>query len=423
MEQTAMARQWWQREDVGHRDGSLWIGNQEVAALAEELGTPLYLYQSDRLRQNLQRLHRVLDDRGIRHRIFYAMKSNRSVPLLTYLRLTGLCGIDACSPQEVRLARQVGFSPPEISFTGTALSDADLDALGRSPGLMINCDSLSSLRRVGDRHPGRAVGLRINPGLGLGYRSNPQLRYAGTTPTKFGIYEDQWDEAMAIAQHYSLQIQGLHIHAGCGYLTPQLHQWATILEQYHRWLARIPSVTYLNLGGGLGIPLVADDAPLDLEQWADIVAQQFRHCPQQIYIEPGDYIAKDAGFLVLQVTLVEQKQGTWFIGVNGGFNLHIEPAFYTLPLEIVPTRLGRSQPGWPDRVTVVGNINEALDVWGQDIALPPVQEGDYLCFLNAGGYGASMSSNHCMRGQFTELLLPPGDLTPSVLLDDPDRSR
>ncbi len=402
---------WWQRDDVQYVEDELHFSTHNLNTMAYELGTPLYVYSSDRLRQNLERLHRVLDERAIAHRIFYAMKSNRYAPLLTYLKLTGLCGIDACSPQEVRQARQVGFLPSEISFTGTALSNADLDELARSPDLIINCDSLSSLRRLGDRCPGRAIGLRINPGLGLGYRTNPHLRYAGTKPTKFGIYPEQWEEALALAHRYGLQIQGLHVHAGCGYLTPQLATWSAILQRCQNILDRLPSVSYINLGGGLGIPLVADDAPLDLERWADIVAEQLGDRPQQIYLEPGDYIAKDAGILILQTTMVEQKQDTWFVGMNGGFNLHIEPAFYHLPLEPVPARRRRSQPDWPARVTVTGNINEALDCWAEDVVLSPIQEGDYLCFLNAGGYGASMSSNHCMRGQFTEVLLPPASPT------------
>ena len=105
--------------------------------------------------------------------------------------------------------------------------------------------------------------------------------------------------------------------------------------------------------------------------------------------------------------MVEPKQDQWFVGVNGGFNLHIEPAFYQLPLAIIPAQRSPTvvNPDWPDTVTVSGNINEALDLWAEQVALPPVQEGDYLCFLNAGGYGASMSSNHCMRGKMTEVLL------------------
>jgi diaminopimelate decarboxylase len=107
---------------------------------------------------------------------------------------------------------------------------------------------------------------------------------------------------------------------------------------------------------------------------------------------------------VLQVVAVEEKQGVRFVYVDGGFNLHMEPAFYGLPLQPVPCR---QAPGAPARVvTIAGNINEALDVFGADVVMPEVAAGDYVAFLNAGGYGSSMSSSHCLRGNFAEYLLP-----------------
>jgi diaminopimelate decarboxylase len=407
MTQTLSAHiDWWQRSDIRYINDVLFFGSHNLLDLAQQLGTPLYVYSGDRAVENLNRLHRVLDERAIAHRIFYAMKSNRYAPLLTDLRIRGDCGIDACSPQEVRQARQVGFLPSDISLTATAVSDADLDELCRQPDLILNCDSLSMLRRIGERMPGRSLGLRVNPGLGVGYRRNQLLRYSGGKPTKFGIYAEQFDEALAIARQYDLHLNGLHFHTGCGYLTPQLEDWNHIIQTCLWFLDRLPDATYVNVGGGLGIPLVMEDEPLDLDRWADVLVTHFGDRPQTVYLEPGDYIVKDAGILVLQTTMVEPKQETWFVGVNGGFNLHIEPAFYQLPLAIIPARRSPTPPAdWPETVTVSGNINEALDVWAEQIPLPPVQEGDYLCFLNAGGYGASMSSNHCMRGEMTEVLL------------------
>ena len=113
--------------------------------------------------------------------------------------------------------------------------------------------------------------------------------------------------------------------------------------------------------------------------------------------------------LVLRVNTVERKRSTDFVGVDGGFNLVIEPFFYSLPCQPVPVRVADPATAFADErldtVTIAGNINEALDVWAEGIALPPLAEGDLLAFLNAGGYGSAMSSNHCMRGQFHERLL------------------
>jgi diaminopimelate decarboxylase len=106
--------------------------------------------------------------------------------------------------------------------------------------------------------------------------------------------------------------------------------------------------------------------------------------------------------LLLEVTEVEPRGERVFVGLNGGFNLHPEPVFYDLPLEPLPIvrRSGRRR-----RVTLAGNINEAHDLWARDTLLPPLAEGDVVALLNAGGYGASMASNHCMRGEFSELML------------------
>ena len=123
--------------------------------------------------------------------------------------------------------------------------------------------------------------------------------------------------------------------------------------------------------------------------------------PSDLSDEPGDYLVKDAGLLLLTVNAVERKKETVFIGVDAGFNIAVEPAVYGLPFQPVPVR---RRPG-EERYTLVGNINEALDVWYADVAMPPVASGDFLALINAGAYSASMASNHCMRGEFKEFLL------------------
>jgi diaminopimelate decarboxylase len=124
-----------------------------------------------------------------------------------------------------------------------------------------------------------------------------------------------------------------------------------------------------------------------------------------IAVEPGDYIVKDAGVLVLGVTDVERKRDVTFVHVDGGFNLAPEPAYYELPCEPVACAPRSFDTAAWKPVTLAGNINEALDIWAHAAPMPELREGDHIAFLNAGGYGASMSSNHCMRGAFTEMLL------------------
>lgn len=396
--------EWWEREDLHFRDGVLTFAGRQVDDLAKQFGTPTFFYNSRRMVANVERLRAALHGAGLgdRSRIKYAMKANRFAPLLTHLRGTGLVGIDACSPNEVEHAIGCGFSAEDISFTATSLSNRDLARLSRIKGLSMNCDSISTIRRWGELGPGRSIGIRVNPALGISRAQNEKLQYSGVNTTKFGIYREQFAEAVAVAKDFDLTIKKIHFHTGCGYLTAQLGIWDSIIDSCLWFVDQLETVEVVNVGGGLGVPHVAEDAPLDLNRWAAILAGHFRNRPQSIEIEPGDFLAKDTGILLLTVNTVEKKMETVFVGVDAGFNLAVEPAVYGLPFHPVPAlRL----PGDCRNVTIVGNINEALDVWYANINMPPLAEGQTLALINAGAYSSAMASNHCLRGEFKEFLL------------------
>mgnify|MGYP001288021486 CR=1 FL=1 len=398
-------RIWWERDDLGYAGDRLQLAGHDLGELAAPGETPLFVYSLARVEAKLDLLRTALNRTGHRHRVFYAMKANRFTPILTMLAGTGKCGVDICSPNEMDRALECGFAPADISFTGTAVSNRDLDRLCVQPDLGINCDSVGMIRRIGERQPGRAIGIRVNPALGTGYGDSERLTYAGNTTTKFGIYREQWVEALAMARKFDLTIETLHFHVGCGYLTRELESWEAALKAGLAFAADLPDLKTVNIGGGLGLPHRAGDAPLDLARWSDILARAFAGTDVAIAVEPGDFIVKDAGVLLLTATDVERKRDTLFVSVDGGFNLAPEPAFYDLPCEPAPCHIrSRDKANWR-RVTVAGNINEALDLWARDIDLPPVVEGDYIAFINAGGYGSSMSSNHCMRGEFAEIAI------------------
>ncbi len=402
---------WWERNGLSYNDDhELVFAGRNVQSLAEKLGTPLFLYSADRFLENIDRIDRALFNTGIPHRIFYALKANRFAPLLTCIKASTSCGVDVCSPAEVRHALSCGFVASDISYTATSVSNSDLDFLTKFPDLHLNADSLSMIRRIGERTPKRAIGIRINPAMGTGYGENEMLRYSGEKPTKFGIYISELDEAIKLAAQFDLSIDKIHFHTGCGYLNDQLPAWEKILSECLSMIEEIPTVKAVNLGGGLGIPLTKDDNCLDLSEWSAAIKRVFSGKSYEISVEPGTYIIKDAGVLVLEANTVETKAGKNFIGVNGGFNLTMEPVHYQLPCEPVPCVLPGSKeksfaPEALTPATIVGNINEALDVLHDDLMFPEVEEGDLLTFINAGAYTSSMSSNHCMRGDFSEYLL------------------
>ena len=400
----AAVQGWWERPSLHYDDDQLIFADRSAADLARQYGTPSFFYDARRVAANLARLHAALDTAGFAgcHRINYAMKANRFAPLLTWMKTSGLCAIDACSPREVEHAVGCGFSPAEISFTATSLSERDFDWLAGLDGLVMNCDSLHSLRQWGRRRPGGPVGIRVNPAVGVGRAQNEMLQYSGGRTTKFGIYREQFAEALAIAAQFGLKVERIHFHTGCGYLTPQLAAWEQVVEECLWFVDQVPTVTTVNVGGGLGVPHVASDEALDLARWADILQRHFQHRHLRIEVEPGDYLVKDAGMLLLTVNAVEAKHDTIFVGVDAGFNIAVEPAVYGLPFEPVPVR---RRPGVEVPITLVGNINEALDIWYPNVALPSLQTDDHLALINAGAYSSSMASNHCMRGEFREFLL------------------
>ncbi len=394
-------RLWWERADLGYRDGGLFLGDQDLSEFARSSGTPVFAYHSARIEHNLDRLGRALENSEIRFRIFYALKANRFPPLVTFLKLLGKCGVDVCSPGELKLARQAGFREDEITYTGTSVSNEDLDCLRRHANVQVNCDAISVIKRLGERCPGRAIGVRVNPQLGVGY--HPELHYAGKKATKFGIYQDRFEEALDAARAHHLRINTLHFHIGCGYLTDDIDVLDKILEKCGRFLDRCPDIEALDIGGGLGGPVVEGQDPLDLDRWSAVIAKHAKARDIEIHVEPGDYLMKDAGVLILRVNTMEEKGGVKFIGVNGGFNLQNLAVYYRTPFIVAPLRMDATAR-W-ETATIAGNINEVIDLWAEEITLPPIREGDYLALLNVGGYGSASSSNHCMRGEFSEYLL------------------
>ena len=395
-----MTGPWWVRDGLTARDGRLAIAGHDAEQLARERGTPLFVYDPSRLEANVALLRGALERAGVRYRLNYALKANRHPRLLATLRALGNVGLDVCSPNEVTLALESGWRPEEISYTGTNLSEPDLDVILARP-LILNLDSLSGIRRVARRVPGRAIGLRINPQVGTGYSA--QLTYAGEKPTKFGIYADRFDEALALARAQGLDVRGLHFHVGSGWLRSGLATFLDAVQRGAELARRIPGIDYVNVGGGLGIALQASEQNVDLDAYASGIAQHLGPLGVTVFFEPGDFLVKDTAILLVEVVTVEDKGGVRFVGVDCGFNTFNLPAIYHYHQEIVLCRAAAAPP--TISCTVAGHINEAGDIFAENCALPDVREGDVLAFLHAGGYGASMASYHCARPAAAETVV------------------
>ena len=386
---------WWVRPGLDVRDGRLTIAGEDAEALVGRHGTPLFVYDRTRFVENARRLAEALDGAGLLHRLRFALKAHPDPRVLEVLR--GLVGIDACSPGEVTRALECGWSPDEISFTGTNVSERDLDVLLATP-IHLNLDAISQIERVGRRDPGRAIGLRINPAAGAGY--HPGLAYSGERPTKFGIYEDRIPDALAAAARHGLTIDTIHFHAGSGWLGEDgLAAFESALARVARITAGLIAaghrITEVNVGGGLGVPARSTEQPVDLDAYAAVIARQLGPLGVVVGCEPGDYIAKDAAILLGEVVTVEEHGGTRFVGLDLGWNVNCSYFIYRYAQEIVVCRAADAPR--TEIVTVAGHINEAGDVFAEDYPLQPVDEGDIVAILNAGGYHEAMSSTHCLR--------------------------
>jgi diaminopimelate decarboxylase len=386
---------WWVRPGLEAREGRLTIAGEDAESLARSHGTPLFVYDRTRFAENAGRLAAALDSVGLRHRIRFALKAHPDPRVLQVLR--GIVGIDACSPGEVTRALECGWAPEDISFTGTNVSERDLDVLLAAP-IHINLDAISQIERLGRRDPGRAIGIRINPAAGAGYHTG--LAYSGERPTKFGIYEDRIPEALAAAARHGLTIDTIHFHAGSGWLG------ADGLAAFEAALARVATIASrligdghpigeVNVGGGLGVPARPTEMPVDLDAYAGVLARHLGRLGVAVGSEPGDYIAKDAAILLGEVVTVEERGGTRFVGLDLGWNVNCSYFIYRYLQEIVVCRAADAPR--TETVTVAGHINEAGDLFAEDYPLQPVVEGDIVALLNAGGYHEAMSSTHCLR--------------------------
>jgi diaminopimelate decarboxylase len=380
------------------------LNNDILLKAAAEFGTPLYVYDRERIVYQYQQLKQAFQKTNTR--FFYACKALTNVNILKVLADEG-SGIDCVSMNEVQLALLAGFVPERIIFTPNSVGmDEYLEAT--AIGVHINIDNLSVLEAFGnifgDSYP---VIVRLNPHIMAG--GNLKIS-TGHIDSKFGISVDQVDRIVEIMQATNLVVKGLHLHTGSE--IKDLEVFMRGLELILTLSSRFPDLTVIDLGGGFKVPYKPDEKGTEMEALGIRLSERITIFQEQsgrafeVWFEPGKFLVSQCGYFLVKANVIKESPSRVFVGVNSGFNHLIRPMFYDAYHEIK----NLSNPDAPLRTyNVVGNICET-DTFAWDRDLNEVKPADILSFSNAGAYGFEMSSRFNSRCRPAEVLAEGNDL-------------
>jgi len=366
--------------------------------VASEFGNPIYVYDSEKIRSQFQRLTTAFSKIG-NIRINYATKALSNISILKLMRQMG-SGLDTVSIQEVQLGLAAGFEPQAIIYTPNGVSLNEIETVAKL-GVQINIDNLSLLEQFGARHPKTPVCIRINPHVMAGGNSNISV---GHIDSKFGISIHQIPHLLRIVENTAMNINGVHMHTGSDILDIDVFLHAA--EILFDTAKHFKGLEFLDFGSGFKVPYHENDIETNIEELGEKLSERFiAFCKEygselQLIFEPGKFLVSQAGHFVTQVNVVKQTTSTVFAQVDSGFNHLIRPMLYGSHHHIE----NLSNPKGKERFySVVGYICET-DTFGCNRKIAEITEGNLLVFRNCGAYCFSMASNYNSRYRPAEVL-------------------
>lgn len=378
------------------------LPSQQLVQLANEFGTPLYVYHAEKIKEQYEKLKQAFA--ATPTRFFYACKALTNINILKYMRELGT-GLDCVSINEVKLGLRAGFEPGNILYTPNSVDFTEVME-AKEAGVYINIDNISLLEQFGNRYGNSyPVCIRLNPHIMAG--GNFKIS-TGHVDSKFGISIHQLRHIERVVKTFNIHVNGLHMHTGSE--IKDVGVFLEGLEVMFSMAGHFPDLEFIDLGSGFKVPYQPSDPETDVQSLGQKVADAFAaHAREtgkklQVWFEPGKYLVSQAGYFIVKSNVVKQTPATVFAGVNSGFNHLIRPMFYEAyhHIENISNLHG------PERIyTVVGNICET-DTFAWDRKLNEVREGDYLVFYNAGAYGFEMSSNFNSRLKPAEVMVKDG---------------
>jgi diaminopimelate decarboxylase len=389
-----------------YRDGELWAEDVPLAEIAEAVGTPTYVYSSATLLKHLALFEEAL--RGLPHLVCFAVKALSNVAVLKLLGDEG-AGMDVVSEGEVRRALAAGVPGDRIVFSGVGKTRGEMRMALQAGVRHFNLESEPEMRALSEVAASLGVtakvAIRVNPDVDA--RTHAKIA-TGKSENKFGIplarARVAYREAASLP---GLEVVGIDVHIGSQLtdLAPFEAAYRKVAELTGVLRADGHAIGRLDLGGGLGIPYTrSNEIPPLPSDYGDVIRRTVGHLGCEIVIEPGRFVAGNAGVLLSRVIYVKEGEGRDFLILDAAMNDLLRPAMYDAHHDILPLR--DVEPGDLHRAyDVVGPVCETGDTFARNRPLPPLREGDLVAFRSAGAYGAVMSSEYNSRPLVAEALV------------------
>ncbi|WP_027395550.1 diaminopimelate decarboxylase [Aquimarina latercula] len=372
--------------------------NANLLAIAEEFGSPIYVYDSEKIVSQYERLTNAF--KQVKHvKLNYAVKALSNLAILKLMNSLG-AGLDTVSIQEVKLGLLAGVEPANIIFTPNGVSLEEIEEVSEM-GVQINIDNLSILEQFGTKYPDVPVCIRINPHVMAGGNSKISV---GHIDSKFGISIHQIPHILRIVENTGMNINGIHMHTGSDILDVDVFLYAS--EILFETAKNFKNLDFIDFGSGFKVPYKEGDIETNIEEFGKKLTKRFNtFCKEYgkeltLGFEPGKFLVSEAGYFLAKVNVVKQTTSTVFAGIDSGFNHLIRPMFYNSHHEIINVS---NQTGRERFYSIVGYICET-DTFATNRRISEITEGDIIAFKNAGAYCFSMASNYNSRFRPAEVL-------------------
>jgi diaminopimelate decarboxylase len=385
-----------------YRENALFCENVSIKDIAENVGTPFYLYSHATIKRHFLKFDGAFD--GVERLICYSAKANSNLAILRLLADLG-AGLDIVSGGELYKGLKAGFPANRIVYSGVGKRVDEIDFALREGILMFNVESLEELALIDMRAAllgtVASIAIRVNPDVDP--KTHPYIS-TGLKKNKFGIDTETAIKAYEMAstlQHVNILGIDCHIGSQISDAKPFEDALGSILSLVDELRRKGIEISYLDMGGGLGITYQGESPP-EPKEYAVAIQNVLKSTEYKLILEPGRVIVGNAGTLVTRVLYRKPGKNKHFIITDAGMNDLIRPSLYQAFHAIQPVL---KKEGKSIKADVVGPICESGDFLAVDRDLADVQKGDLLAVMSAGAYGFVMSSNYCSRLKVPEIMV------------------